>query len=67
MQNSSDRRAKNMWRRREPYDSDRWVYHRRWAFCIIAGEIDEGGLVMVIPVEGLMIGMTLRVRFAGCW
>lgn len=42
-------------------------YHRRWC-CIIPGEMDVGGLVKVMPVLGLTMGMTLRVRDAdGCW
>ena len=47
---------------------DRSPHHRRWAFCIEAGEIEVGGLVKVMPVLGLTIGITLRVRTAeGCW
>jgi hypothetical protein len=47
---------------------NRGPHHRRWAFCIEAGEIDVGGLVKVMPVLGLTIGITLRVRTAdGCW
>lgn len=32
----------------------------------IAGEMDDGGLAKDIPVLGLTIGITLRVRLAGC-
>lgn len=51
-----------------PGATGRWPrYHRRWC-CIMPGEIDVGGLVRVIPVLGLTMGMTLRVRAAdGCW
>lgn len=43
------------------------THHRRW-FCIMPGDMEVGGLVKVIPVLGLTIGMTLRVRDAeGCW
>ena len=43
------------------------LYHRRAAvvWCIIPGEIDDGGLAMRLPVEGLTIGMALvRERIA---
>lgn len=47
--------------------NDRGSHQRRWC-CIMAGEMDVGGLDKVIPVLGLTIGMTLRVRAAdGCW
>lgn len=35
--------------------------------CILAGETDDGGLAMVIPVAGLMMGMALRPRVAAGW
>jgi hypothetical protein len=36
--------------------------------CILAGDTDGGGLAMVIPVDGLMMGMALpRVRVAAGW
>jgi hypothetical protein len=36
--------------------------------CILAGDTDWGGLAIVMPVEGLMIGMALpRVRVAAGW
>jgi len=36
--------------------------------CILAGDTEGGGLAMVMPVEGLMIGMALpRVRVAAGW
>jgi len=43
------------------------AYHRRAAVvcCIKPGEIDDGGLAMRLPVEGLTIGMALlRERIA---
>jgi len=45
-------------------------YHRRAAVvcCIIPGEMDDGGLAMRMPVEGLTIGMALvRERSADGW
>lgn len=36
--------------------------------CIIPGEMDEGGLAMRLPVEGLTMGMALlRERRAEGW
>jgi hypothetical protein len=48
----------------------RFPYHRRAAVvcCIIPGEIDDGGLAMRLPVEGLTMGMALlRDRIAEGW
>lgn len=42
-------------------------YHRRSAGCILAGDTEGGGLAMVMPVAGLMIGMALRARVAAGW
>lgn len=35
--------------------------------CIIAGEMDRGGLATLIPVLGLTMGIALRVRSADGW
>jgi hypothetical protein len=35
--------------------------------CNLAGETDGGGLDMVMPVAGLMMGMALRPRVAEGW
>jgi hypothetical protein len=35
--------------------------------CILAGEIDGGGLDIVTPVAGLMMGMALRALVADGW
>ena len=35
--------------------------------CIMAGEMDRGGLATLIPVLGLTIGIALRVRNADGW
>lgn len=45
------------------------IYHRRpMPCCIRAGDTEGGGLDMVIPVVGLMMGMALpRVRVAAGW
>lgn len=45
------------------------VYHRRpMCWCILEpGETEGGGLAMVMPVKGLMIGMALRARVAAGW
>ncbi len=43
-------------------------YQRRpMACCILAGEMEGGGLDMVMPVRGLMMGMALRPLAAGWW
>ncbi len=42
------------------------VYHRRDC-CILAGDTDDGGLDMEMPVAGLMMGMALRPRVAAGW
>ena len=36
-------------------------------WCIRAGDTDGGGLLMVAPVDGLMMGMALRARVADGW
>lgn len=45
------------------------VYHPRAAVvcCIIAGEIEEGGLAIRMPVLGLTMGIAFRVRIAAGW
>lgn len=45
------------------------TYHRPRmdCCCIRAGETDGGGLDIVMPVRGLMIGMALRARVADGW
>lgn len=35
--------------------------------CILAGDTEGGGLDMVMPVAGLMMGMALRPRVAAGW
>lgn len=35
--------------------------------CIMAGEMDRGGLATLIPVLGFTIGIALRVRRADGW
>jgi len=44
-------------------------YHRRARVCccILAGEIDSGGLATRMPVLGLTIGMAFLVRTADGW
>lgn len=37
------------------------------AWCILAGDTEEGGLLMAAPVAGLTIGMALRPRVAAGW
>jgi len=46
-----------------------WLYHRRVnvCCCILAGEMDNGGLATLIPVLGLTIGMAFLVRMAEGW
>jgi hypothetical protein len=52
----------------EDSESTRRIYHRRpMDCCILAGDTDEGGLDMVMPVAGLMMGMALRPRVAAGW
>jgi hypothetical protein len=47
--------------------SDAASYHLRpIPCCILAGETDGGGDVMLMPVEGLTIGMA-RMRVAAGW
>lgn len=47
------------------------TYHRPPAridcCCIRPGDTDGGGLDMVMPVRGLMMGMALRARVAEGW
>lgn len=44
------------------------AYQRRpMACCILAGEMEGGGLDMEMPVRGLMMGMALRPRVAAGW
>lgn len=44
------------------------AYHRRpMECCILAGDTEGGGLDMVMPVAGLMMGMALRPRVAAGW
>jgi len=44
------------------------VYHRPlMACCILAGDTDGGGLDMVRPLAGLMMGIALRARVAAGW
>lgn len=44
------------------------AYHRRpRGCCIRPGDTDGGGLDMVRPLAGLMMGMALRVRVAAGW
>lgn len=44
-------------------------YHRRPTACgcIRPGDTEGGGLDMVMPVAGLMMGMALRARVAEGW
>jgi len=43
-------------------------YHLRFMTgCILAGETEGGGLDIVMPVAGLMMGMALRARVAEGW
>lgn len=44
------------------------IYQRRWpaACCIMAGEMEDGGL-MRVRVSGLTIGIGLRDRMADGW
>lgn len=51
--------------KRRPRDFYQRPDLRGW--CILAGETDEGGLDMVRPFAGLMMGMALRVRVAAGW
>lgn len=49
-------------------DVTRHIYQRRPIdCCILAGETDAGGLDMMMPVAGLMMGMALRPRVAAGW
>ena len=51
------------------------IYHRLPMCCILAGETDGGGLDIVRPLAGLMMGIALRARVAAgacnlrldCW
>jgi hypothetical protein len=45
------------------------IYHRRpmGCCCILLGDTDGGGLDMVRPLAGLMMGMALRARVAAGW
>src|SRR5690554_2417319 len=36
-------------------------------WCILPGDTEGGGLFIVIPVAGLMIGIALRPRVAAGW
>jgi hypothetical protein len=49
-------------------ESDSSLYHLRpIPCCILAGDTDGGGLDMLIPVDGLTMGIALRTRVAtGC-
>lgn len=42
----------------------RAIYHRLPMCCIRAGDTDGGGLDMVRPLAGLMMGIALRARVA---
>lgn len=53
---------------RYPFGSERRpVYHRRPIWCMRAGDTDGGGLDMVRPLAGLMMGIALRARVAAGW
>jgi len=54
---NEDSNAATSTEERAPKDS----YHRRAAVacCIMPGEMDDGGLAMRVPVDGLTIGMAL--------
>lgn len=43
------------------------TYHRRPMWCILAGDTEGGGLDMVKPLAGLMMGIALRVLVAAGW
>lgn len=47
------------WKRDDPV-----IYHRLPICCIRAGDTDGGGLDIVRPFAGLMIGIALRARVA---
>lgn len=55
-------------RERSAGKSRRTPYHRRPIFCCsLAGDNDNGGLDMEMPVAGLTMGIALRPRVAVGW
>lgn len=48
-------------------DGDAAYQRRPRGCCIRPGDTDGGGLDMVRPLAGLMMGMALRVRVAAGW
>lgn len=79
---SESERAKRNLTNHTKRDEDRWmpgptihaeselaaIYHRRpMACCILPGDTDGGGLAIVRPLAGLIMGMALRARVAAGW